>query len=188
MPETIITEGTFRDIVEILLHGAVYDETNDSELLAALRLQPDKTLRTYSLQVGTDAAGRERIELIDSNRTSWVRNYDGYLQVDPVLMTNVEADLWVPGTTAAEHYAVEFNIINIDTASAYVTVAIGHAVGGGALTPTEFILRADTIPIRGQTGWQGPYIIAGDDAIRGNAAVVDDATVHWRIKQVDIGA
>lgn len=78
MPETKIVEASFRDIVEILLHGAVYDETNDTQLEAALRLQPDKTLRAHSLMIGS-AAGREALALLEDNRSPRVvlYGYDG---------------------------------------------------------------------------------------------------------------
>lgn len=185
-----VVEITTTDLLEILLHGAVYDETNDSELIAALKLQPDKTLRTYGLQVFTDANGRERIGLIDSGRVPWTREHEGYQLANPVLLTAAEALLLGPlGTLVTELFAVEYNAINIDTASDTVYLTIGVDVAaGGALADQEHWVTLLPIPNRGKTGWQGPYIISGVDTIRGNAAAVDDIGVHFRVRRVDVEA
>lgn len=190
MPDdTQINEVTFRNIVEILLHGAVYDETNDTENVATLRLEADKTLRTYALQVFMDALRNEQIALIDTNRVQWVREYENYEIVDPVLITNAEADLFDPGGVATDLFAIEFNVVNINNAAAYgVLTSIGHAVGGGVLAQSEMFARDDSIPIRGATGWMGPYIIRGNDTIRGQAGALNTLTVHFRVRRVDIGA
>lgn len=187
MPETVVAEVSFRDLVELLLLGEVYDEANNSRRQEPLRLEPDKTLRTYSLQVGTDATGRERVERVDDNRIKWVRSFVNYIQVDPVALPAAEADLWAPGTTAADLYAVEFNVVNVYAGAAYVTYSIGHAVGGGALGVAEFIARIETIQRRGATGWKGPYIIPGNDTIRGNVVGAVEANVHWNIQKIDTG-
>ena len=188
MPEKLIVEASLRDVVEVLLLGAIYDEANDTEQRVPPRLEDDRTLRIWNLLVGS-AGGRERLLILDTNRIQWTRPYDGYITVPPVLMTNVEGDLWAPGGAVGDRYAVQFNIVNIDNANAYVeVVTLGHAVGGGAIAANEYIMRNEAIPIRGATGWRGPYVIAGNDTIRGNTAAVNDAAIHFRVRRVDAGA
>ncbi len=67
--EKKITEVTFNDTVDILLNGAIYDPINDTEDQQALRLEDDRTLRTHSLAIGTDALGEEFTALIEDDRT-----------------------------------------------------------------------------------------------------------------------
>jgi hypothetical protein len=121
----------------------------------------------------------------------WSRQYDGYVQVDPVLMAAADAVLWNPGATAAELYEVSFNCVNIDTVTAAaIAFNIGVEIGGagGVLTDDEFWVRNEIIPYPASSGWRGPYLIAGDDDVRGWAAIANDVAVHWRIRRVDTGA
>lgn len=189
MPETKIVEITQAQLWELLLHGAIYEEANDTERHVALRCEVDGTLRTFSLQVGRGADGREHVFLVDTGGIQWTHSYENYQIVNPVLMTNAEADLFNPGGVAGQLFAVEFNVVNIDNANPYVIItAVGHAVGGGALAANEYILRDDSLPIRGETGWMGPYVIQGNDTIRGNAAALNDCVIHFRVRRADIGA
>jgi len=152
-------------------------------------LEDDGTVRTWSLNVYRDAAGNERVGLIDTNRVPWTREFEDCQVVDPVLLTNVEADLFDPAGTVDQVFAVEFNVVNIDPASLFIWgVNVGHAVGGGALAANEFILTACSYPVRGASGWHGPYLIRGNDTIRGYSGAVNDAVIHFRVCRKDIGA
>lgn len=162
---------------------------NRGDSPTVLLTEDDGTLRTWALQVYIDADGNERVGLVDTESVPWVHQYENYQIVDPVALTNAEADLFAPGGGAAELYAVEYNIVNINNAAAYaILTSIGHAVGGGALAQSEMFARDDSIPIRGSTGFQGPHIIRGNDVIRGQAAANNTLTVHFRVRRVDIGA
>ena len=55
--EKKIVEVTTNDTFDMLLCGAIYDPVNDTEDQQALRLEDDRTLRTHSLAIGTDANG-----------------------------------------------------------------------------------------------------------------------------------
>jgi hypothetical protein len=173
------------------LLDAVMRGENRAQRSTVIKLEDDGSVRAYCLQVGVDDDGNESIMLVDTNNIQWIRSYDGYLQVDPIEMPGAGANLWTPPApfnTANDHYSVEFNIHNIDVAADYVVVTIGHAIGGAVLADPGYIMRSDTIPIRGATGWMGPYIIAGDDTIYGWAGALNEANVHWRIRRVNLEA
>jgi hypothetical protein len=100
-----------------------------------------------------------------------------------------EGDLWAPGGTSAEEYEVEFFVINNDAASAAVTVSVGlDLAAGGGLAAPEYWVFNEVVPYPGNLGWRGPFIMRGDDAVRGVASVANDASIHFRIKRVDTGA
>jgi len=128
----------------------------------------------------------------DPNRVLWVRQYEGYIQVDPVEIPAAEGILWNPGATAAELYAVWFNVVNNDAGAAAVTVSVGvDLAAGGGLAAPEYWMFNEVIPYPGTSGWRGGrngYIIAGDDDVRGIASVANDASIHFQVKRVDIGA
>lgn len=138
---------------------------------------------------GTDEAGNVDAHRTDPNRIPWKRPYDGYLQVDPVVMTAAVIPLWTPGTTAAHLYAIEFKIVNNDLGAAAVTVSIGVDIGAaGTLNFGEYWLFNHVIPYPGSTVWEGPFIMPGDDRVMGIASAADDTSVQWRIRRLDLGA
>lgn len=233
--ETVIAEVSFRDTVDILLHGAVYDETNDTELLAAVRLEEDKTLRTHSLAVGL-ADGNETVVLLedngsprvmlygydgaaeqrlrtetsgelttslygqddannmdalrtDPNRVLWQREYQGHILIDPVAVPNPEGLLYNPGAAGSRVYEVYFEVVNVDVGGALVAgVYIGLGLGGAAVVPPNWWMFNENIPAPGTSGRRGPFTMAGNDDIRGVAAVAGDASINFYVKRVDIGA
>lgn len=125
----------------------------------------------------------------DPNRVLWTRPYENYLQVDPVWLPAAEGVLYNPGADAAEIYEVSFLGVNVDLGAAAVTISVGvDRDGGGGLSALEYWIRNEIVPYPGSTGWRGPFIIAGNDDVRGVAGAADDVTIHWRIRRVDTGA
>jgi hypothetical protein len=97
--------------------------------------------------------------------------------------------MWNPGANAAERYDVEFFVVNNDAGGTAVTVSIGVDIAtGGGLAAPEYWMFNEVIPYPGGSGWRRGGIVGGDDDVRGVASVVNDASVHWRIRRVDVGA
>jgi len=108
---------------------------------------------------------------------------DQPLQVDPVLLTNMEAILWNPGTDANALYSVEFLLIN--TSILGVAVTVGQDIGaGGGLTAVEQWVPGETILANASGGWRGPFWLPGDDDVRGSALTTNVISIHWRIKRI----
>lgn len=175
------------ELTEMLLRGHNRGGTGKGRPTVVL-LQDDGTLRTFSLQVLRDADGNERVALIDTNRVPWQREFKDYVQIDGVLLTGAEAELWAPGTAAAQLYEVCYNACSIDTVSSVVDLTIGHGVGAAAIAVADYWTRDEPLPLGCNTGWRGPWVIGGDDSVRGNAGAANDIAVSFRVRQVDVGA
>lgn len=139
---------------------------------------------------GKDAAGNIDEFLTGANQEQVVRNFTVWQDVNPVEIPAAEGDLWDPGGTSAEVYEVEFYIVNNDAGSAAVSgVYVGlDLASGGTLAAPEYWMFNETIPYPGSSGWRGPFIMRGDDQIRGVAAAANDVSIHFRIKRVDASA
>lgn len=138
---------------------------------------------------GKDEAGNPDEVRTDPGRVLWNRPYPAYEQVDPVEIPAAEGVLWNPGAAATELYEVSFLVVNNDAGGAAVTVSVGVDLGaGGGLAAPEYWMFNEVIPYPGTSGWRGPFIMAGDDDVRGIASVANDASIHWRIRRVDTGA
>lgn len=113
---------------------------------------------------------------------------DAYVFVDvpSVELPVAEGDLWDPGEADTVIYRVMFNVVNDDVGAAAIAgVYVGREIdSAGGLTVPYYWLYNETIPHPGQSGWRGPYYIHGDDAIRGVAAVANDASIHFDVKRV----
>jgi len=135
---------------------------------------------------GTDEAGNVDAQRTDPDRIPWKRPYDGYLQVDPIVLTAAVTPLWDPGTTAAHLYEVWWKVVNNDAAALPVTVTVGVDIGGvGTLGFGEYWLFNWIIPYPGDTGWER-NIIPGDDRIMGIASAADDACIQFRVRRLDV--
>ncbi len=138
---------------------------------------------------GTNDGGDVVANLVDSARVPFQRIHHDYEQVDPTVLTNVVTPLYDPGTTGAQLYSVEFLIVNNDAGAAPVTVTVGVDIGGvGTLGLGEYWLFDHIIPYPGDTEWRGPFIMPGDDRVMGIASAVDDTSIHFRVKRVDLVA
>ena len=87
--------------------------------------------------------------------------------------------------TAAGIYAVEFYVVSIDSSNS-VDVTIGRDdAAGGSLAGAEYWMFAETLPAGGTSGWRGPFIMSGDDDVRGVATAANDAVIHFRVRRTD---
>lgn len=156
------------------------------ETIGLLSRNPfDGSLR-ISLIGGDEALNADRLRT-DPNRIIWVRQYKGYVQVDPLEIGDGGAAnnlLFNPGATAAQLYEVDYLIVNVN--GAMVTVTVGVDVAGTGVVTHPWI-DSEVIPYPGSSGWRSGGIIAGDDDVRGVTSAVG-AIIHWRIRRVDTGA
>jgi len=139
------------------------------------------------VNLGSDEAGNLDRLRTDPNRVLWVRQYEGYVQVDPLEIGDGGAAnnlLWDPGTTAAELYEVEFMVTN--TNGALITITVGADVTGTGVVTHPWI-DGETIAYPGSSGWRRGGVIDGADHVRGVTSLVG-AIIHWRIRRVDVGA
>ncbi len=118
----------------------------------------------------------------DENDTLWVHIWEAYVALAPVSITNAALTLWDPATTATDIYAVEFNVVNQDTANASV-LSVGQATSGTALTSPNIWYNAQSLAAKAESGWQGPYIIPGTFVVNGESDADDRAAIHFRIKK-----
>jgi hypothetical protein len=166
---------------QVSLKGQVSGTTTAVELGAAGEIQ--------TLLVGQDEGSNADIVRTDPNRILWMRPRTVWQDVNPVEIPSTEGDLWAPGGTSAEEYELEFYVVNNDAASSAVTVSVGLDLGAvGSLAAPEYWIFNEVVPYPGNLGWRGPFIMRGDDAVRGIASVANDASIHFRIKRVDTGA
>lgn len=143
------------------------------------------------IPMGVDEAGNYDNARTDPNRIIWVRQYEGYMQVDPVEIPVVEADVWNPGTAGAQIYLVEFLVVNNTAApgAAVTGVYVGLDIGGvGALGAPDYWMFDETIPYPGSSGWRGPFVVNGNDDVRAVAFAANVCSINWRIRRVDLAA
>jgi len=101
--------------------------------------------------------------------------------LNPVNLPIADGVLWDPGLAATECYEVEFLVVNQHAAAITVTIGVDVA-GGGALAAGEYWLYQWVIPLPGDSGWQGPFTILGNDVVRGLCpTIASGGVVHWRI-------
>ncbi len=138
---------------------------------------------------GMDEANNEDAARTDPNRILWQREYGGHIPLDPVAVPNPEGVLYNPGVTASRLYEVYFEVVNIDVGGAAIAgVYVGVGLGGAAIVAPNWWMYNETINPGVSSGRRGPYVLAGDDDIRGVAAVAGDASINFFIRRVDTGA
>lgn len=135
--------------------------------------------------LGKDAAAvlaSPRINTADVNqvRTEIV---PWWTQIDPVVIPLAEGILWNPGADATQLYEVEFLVVNNTAVPATVTVGQDIAAGG-ALAQPEFWVGGETVAANSTSGWRGPFLLPGDDDVRGAASVATTLQIHWRIRRI----
>ena len=110
------------------------------------------------------------------------------IEVASVELTASEAELWDPGTTSGDLYEVSYNIVHhIDGAGVNrnpCKVTVGKGVGGAAVAIPNWWTYAEGLGFPGETGWKGPFIMAGDDTVRGFSSTIKTALIHFRVYQV----
>lgn len=107
---------------------------------------------------------------------SYARNH-----LAPVNLPIADGLLWDPALSAFECFDVEFMVVNQHTGAIVVTVGVDQAAGG-ALAAGEYWLYNYVVPYPGDTGWQGPFAILGEDTVRGLCpTAASGGVIHWRI-------
>ena len=126
----------------------------------------------------------------DPNRIQWTRPHVEYVSVPSAEIPAAEGDLWSPGLADTVRYRVKFLVANNDAGGAAITgVYVGRDLNaGGGLAAPEYWMFNETIPHPGNSGWRGPFYMHGDDAVRGVAAVANDASIIFDVRRVDLGA
>lgn len=138
---------------------------------------------------GQDEATNPDAVRTDPNRILWLRNYLGYVQVPSAEVPAPEGDVWNPGAAGTVLYEFCFLVTNNDAGGAAVTVSVGIDVGAvGALAAPEYVMFEEVVPYPGTSGWRGPFVMNGDDAVRAEASVANDASIHFKVRRVDVGA
>jgi hypothetical protein len=137
---------------------------------------------------GVDITGAFGNIQLDNSNILFVREYIPYSLVDPVQIPAAEGILWNPGAPAGYVVEVCFLVVNNDAGAAPVTVSVGVDVGGaGALAAPEYWMFNEVIAYPGTSGWRGPFVIGGDDDVRGIASAANDASIHFRAKLMNPG-
>lgn len=146
-------------------------------------VENDGTVKTALYGKNSSAALKSlRVNANDQQQVEVIEG--SFIQVDPVLIPNAEGLLWNPGTTNSIYYKVMFNIVN-STSSDVTGVKVGQDIGaGGSLSAVEYWVQGMIVPGNGASGWYGPFLIPGDDRVRGVAGTNNVLGIHWLIKQV----
>lgn len=126
----------------------------------------------------------------DPNRVPLSRPHEEYVSVASAEIPVAQGDLWDPGLADTIRYLVQFMVINNDAGKAAVTgVYVGREIDSvGGLAAPNYWMYNETIPHPGHSTWSDPFLIHGDDAIRGVAAVANDASIHFKVRRIDLGA
>lgn len=96
--------------------------------------------------------------------------------VEPVLLTNSEADVWNPGGAATDIYEVTLTLVNTDSSDRTVTLGWESNSTGGLAVIGQWV--PGTTVVANRTLVSGPFRMAGDDAIRGSASVTSVVNVQ----------
>lgn len=139
---------------------------------------------------GQDEAGTLDPLRTDPNRILWTRAHDEWIDVSSREIPAAEADLWNPALADTTRFMVEFNVVANDAGEAAAEgIYVGREIdSAGGLARPYYWMFDWTVPYPGESGWQGPFYMHGDDAIRGVADVANDASIHFRVRRVDVGA
>lgn len=160
--------------------------TNASQQLQIEVVAPSIVIGTLQ---GADEASNADTLRTDPDRILWTRPRTAYtVVISDSLTATANFALWTPGGTSAEVYEVEFYVNSVDTAVGR-WFTIGNDVGaGGGLAVAEYWAYQEVVPWPGNSGWRGPFLVSGDDVVRGSCEFLNALTIHFRIKRVDTGA
>ena len=126
--------------------------------------------------------------LTNDNRAVFVEIWNHYITKDPQVLAASEADLWDPAASGVV-YEVEFRLCNTDASARTVTIGVELGSSGGLQPLGTWLdavsLDASAIYPSGDSNWVGPFVVQGDDAVRGFASAADVVNIQWRIKQVN---
>lgn len=182
MPETKVVEITQAQLLELLLHGSIYEEENDTERKVALRCEVDGTLRNYGLAVGHDGNNQERVQRVDASRILRTRPFEPYVFVAPDDIPAVNTDLYtVPANT--------LSVVEVEAQSAGVagTVTIYLRPSGDAAAAANVVVNGIAIAA-GSIGFRiGPYVMEAGGIVTAVAAPANCITVHLFVQEYGTG-
>ena len=111
-----------------------------------------------------------------------ILNLEEFIQVDPARLTAVaNTAIWTPGETANDLYLFSFNIVHWEGATNSLAT-IGVDLGAGGTLSRYFWQRR--VVKQATSGWQGPFMVAGNDAVLGWAANANIYDVNMLIRKV----
>lgn len=174
-------EVVFGGMVDIQICGAIYEEANDTELTQPVKLQEDRTLRTYSIFVG-NSGGEEATVALDAAQKLRTREFEPYAFVAPDDIPNADTNIY---TVPADTYAV----VEIEAVPSGVNGAMtlyvrpnGVAAGAANIIANAVALNASTIGFR-----LGPYVMNAGGIITANANPANSGTVHVYAREYGTG-
>lgn len=159
-----------------------------TEVAIAVEATGEQKVSNYGKQSG-GALGAFRLNANEQLQVEVIGDSSVYEHVDPIKIPVAQAAVLTPASdlssgTASDLYEVILEVVNIDGANS-VVVSVGVEVdgGGGALTGEEFFIRSEVVPAPGGLGPRTIWL-PGNDIIRAEAAVADDAAIHWKIRKI----
>ena len=154
--------------------------------------------------VRVNASDQIQIAVNDDGGAITIDDGGSSITVDGTITTNIGTDQWVflvgvavpssegvllDGSASLDNsgssiYEVAFNVVSIDASNA-VVVSIGRDdAAGGSLAGAEYWMFSETVPAGGSSGWRGPFLMSGDDDVRGVAGAANDAVIQWRVRKL----
>ena len=133
---------------------------------------------------GKDSAGNIDPLRTNDNQQLQIEVINSALTVDPVFLSNSEADFYDPATTSSDFYRVYVTAVNVAAAGTNPTVIMGIDVGdAGSLADSEKFVDgmalADFESVR-----FGPFIMGGDDVLRGNSGTASAVAIHLEVTKI----
>ena len=130
---------------------------------------------------GKDSGGTEDPLRTNANQQLQVEVISDPVPTDPTILGTAAA-VFNPGTTATETYEFWFNVVNYGTASAVANVGVD--LGGGTTFDRHYV-ESLTVPDNDQSGWYGPYQLAGDDDVVASCATATTLQIHIRAYRIE---
>ena len=130
---------------------------------------------------GKDSGGTIDPLRTNANQQLQVEIVKDPVPTDPVIL-GAAAAVFDPGSTATETYEFYFNVVNYGSASAVVNVGVD--LGGGTTFDRHYV-ESLTVPDNDQSGWFGPYQLAGDDDVVASCATATTLQIHIRAYRIE---
>lgn len=130
---------------------------------------------------GKDSGGTIDPLRTNANQQLQVEVISDPVPTDPTIL-GAAAAVFNPGTAAAETYEFYFNVVNYGAVAAVVNVGVD--LGGGTAFDRHYV-ESLTVPDNDQTGWFGPYQLAGDDDVVASCATATTLQIHIRAYRIE---
>lgn len=119
----------------------------------------------------------------DNQKQLVIEERPHYVPQDPLVLANSDGALVDLGADSGQLFEVSFFICN--TTAGAVTATVGVDIGAaGSLSAGEHFISGLSVPANDTTEWFGPFIVPGNDDIRGFASAATSLTIHFRIVRV----